>query len=557
LTGIKLNPHAIAATNLASKLFIPTISNKKLPMGSPFSRLSSLSFVSFQSTRLNEDSGARGSAKKSRRQHQAGKIECNLQAVDVLERELKEEANLGRVLKTSSEVDSSTSAFELQRHMITRASFKNEASSRIDEASGLDVNISTCNDSNRSEQETIENKERQQKRHRASKMARSSELKNRRQASPMPEKTSRKGKAAVSTSRHPSKTVASSSTEPTISNEGMDGIGDLARRQSQVLYGNGNGSQKEWSKGAAEHRNEHLPEIGSRNVTLQRQHALFSGPAGIEYHHVHADNAAYRAGLGEGSLPYLQPPGVPLTNHNLAMMQHYAANAAFNNGQQHPGVFQNWQPNFGFLPVAPVGSFQQHPDHVLPSFTNPNAAPRSSAAKNLYDRVINVVSSKTPPAEEATTVGDKHHVTASAGKEKGSTSRKTGDKVRSKRSKAADRAAHQARPANPCCKSPYPVGEETVTKSKADMPLRRFSHGSEVYAVDEENKVFVVDLVDAKTCDLIVKLADEHCARVEKNGNHAASWRTLYTYSKMDLPCVSYNIFYSVCRRHQKHWHIG
>ena len=77
----------------------------------------------------------------------------------------------------------------------------------------------------------------------------------------------------------------------------------------------------------------------------------------------------------------------------------------------------------------------------------------------------------------------------------------------------------------------------SISSTESSSPAVRVIHGFKVTAADEEYKVFIIDLVSPETCGLIRRLADEHCAQAEASGNSAASWRCLYTYTKMDLPC--------------------
>jgi hypothetical protein len=48
-------------------------------------------------------------------------------------------------------------------------------------------------------------------------------------------------------------------------------------------------------------------------------------------------------------------------------------------------------------------------------------------------------------------------------------------------------------------------------------------------------KIFVVDLVPNEICDSIISSTAAHIRRTEKG--QGETWRTLYSYTKMDLPC--------------------
>ena len=59
--------------------------------------------------------------------------------------------------------------------------------------------------------------------------------------------------------------------------------------------------------------------------------------------------------------------------------------------------------------------------------------------------------------------------------------------------------------------------------------------GKTVHMIDAERKIFVIDLLSPETCDEIRMMADNHTRNAKKD---AEVWRTLYTYTKMDLPVV-------------------
>jgi hypothetical protein len=62
--------------------------------------------------------------------------------------------------------------------------------------------------------------------------------------------------------------------------------------------------------------------------------------------------------------------------------------------------------------------------------------------------------------------------------------------------------------------------------------------GKKVTFVDEARKVFVIDLLSPEVCDQIRMMADDHTREIHQSGSNAENWRTLYTYTKMDLPAV-------------------
>lgn len=60
--------------------------------------------------------------------------------------------------------------------------------------------------------------------------------------------------------------------------------------------------------------------------------------------------------------------------------------------------------------------------------------------------------------------------------------------------------------------------------------------GLKLTVIDWDLKVFAIDMVSPRTCDFIRQLTSNHVRNVEAAGQ--LSWRTLYTYTKMDIPCI-------------------
>ena len=54
--------------------------------------------------------------------------------------------------------------------------------------------------------------------------------------------------------------------------------------------------------------------------------------------------------------------------------------------------------------------------------------------------------------------------------------------------------------------------------------------------IDEERKVFVIDLVPPETCDEIRRMTDDYVRSCTESDPQKETWRTLYTYTNMDLP---------------------
>jgi len=100
---------------------------------------------------------------------------------------------------------------------------------------------------------------------------------------------------------------------------------------------------------------------------------------------------------------------------------------------------------------------------------------------------------------------------------------------KSSKQKVAPIAAHQA-------KSPPSIKGKAPTATTDDTAVEVMTVlGKTVHMVDPDRKVFVIDLLSPETCDEIRMMADNHTRNAKKD---AEVWRTLYTYTKMDLPVV-------------------
>eukprot|EP00985_Skeletonema_marinoi_P000765 scaffold285_cov151-Skeletonema_marinoi.AAC.4 len=101
---------------------------------------------------------------------------------------------------------------------------------------------------------------------------------------------------------------------------------------------------------------------------------------------------------------------------------------------------------------------------------------------------------------------------------------------KSSKQKVAPIAAHQAK-SPPSIKGKVPSPATTDDTAVEVMTVL----GKTVHMVDPDRKVFVIDLLSPETCDEIRMMADNHTRNAKKD---AEVWRTLYTYTKMDLPVV-------------------
>ena len=99
------------------------------------------------------------------------------------------------------------------------------------------------------------------------------------------------------------------------------------------------------------------------------------------------------------------------------------------------------------------------------------------------------------------------------------------------------RAAHQA--SSPPSQASASFSDHSLqcrARELSPAPKVRQIMGKRVTIIDEELKVFVVDLLTPETCELVRSMTDAHVRQVSENGNQIPTWRTLYTYTKQDLP---------------------
>lgn len=74
-------------------------------------------------------------------------------------------------------------------------------------------------------------------------------------------------------------------------------------------------------------------------------------------------------------------------------------------------------------------------------------------------------------------------------------------------------------------------------RDSSPPPTVRYINDRRVTIIDEELKIFVVDLLTPATCELVRRMTDNHVKQVQESGCNIPTWRTLYTYTKRDLPC--------------------
>ena len=76
-------------------------------------------------------------------------------------------------------------------------------------------------------------------------------------------------------------------------------------------------------------------------------------------------------------------------------------------------------------------------------------------------------------------------------------------------------------------------------RDSSPPPQVRMINGKKVTIINDKLKVFVIDnIFSSKGCDEIRQMAEDHVSRIEESGSNMSTWRTLYTYTKRDLPCM-------------------
>lgn len=70
-------------------------------------------------------------------------------------------------------------------------------------------------------------------------------------------------------------------------------------------------------------------------------------------------------------------------------------------------------------------------------------------------------------------------------------------------------------------------------------PFPTFYHnGKKVTMIDADLMIFVIDMVPPELCDVILGCTSRHVSYMTAIGKTEKCWRSLYTYTKMDIPCA-------------------
>jgi len=75
------------------------------------------------------------------------------------------------------------------------------------------------------------------------------------------------------------------------------------------------------------------------------------------------------------------------------------------------------------------------------------------------------------------------------------------------------------------------------SRDQSPPPSVRTICGKRVTMIDLERKIFIIDLLKSEDCDIIRGMTDNYVRGVHDSQSGAVTWRTLYTYTKQDLPC--------------------
>jgi hypothetical protein len=108
-------------------------------------------------------------------------------------------------------------------------------------------------------------------------------------------------------------------------------------------------------------------------------------------------------------------------------------------------------------------------------------------------------------------------------------------RVTHKKQRAAHQASSPPSQASVDCFTSF--NRHNNKRDASPPPTPRYINGHKVTMIDDNLKVFVVDLLTPETCDLVRRMTDDHVKQVKESGNNVVTWRTLYTYTKRDLPC--------------------
>ena len=92
------------------------------------------------------------------------------------------------------------------------------------------------------------------------------------------------------------------------------------------------------------------------------------------------------------------------------------------------------------------------------------------------------------------------------------------------------------------------------TPYQPSIPRVFIANHRKVTMLDEHKKVFVIDLISHETCRHIRALTEDHLIRNKLcGGANVETWRMLYTYTKMDMPCNEVQSLASISNQIMRH----
>ncbi|KAL7510479.1 hypothetical protein ACHAXN_007385 [Cyclotella atomus] len=231
---------------------------------------------------------------------------------------------------------------------------------------------------------------------------------------------------------------------------------------------------------------------------------------------------------GWGMPPFLAPLA-DAVRHPFANFAAHHHNGAQYYGQPHPqpptqhyeSMEEEDADSFGPISENATAELNDDDDDMsdsdsvdLPSTFAPDYVVERIRSRRLIE---SLVEPKSPP--DAKTVTQNRAITRSVAK------------AMKKNATEAAAVAHQA--ASPVSKAEAGIEYDADSTEPEVMTVL----GKKVTMIDPVRKVFIIDLLSPEQCDHIRMMADNHTRRVyEESGPSAPVWRTLYTYTKMDLP---------------------
>jgi hypothetical protein len=183
-----------------------------------------------------------------------------------------------------------------------------------------------------------------------------------------------------------------------------------------------------------------------------------------------------------------------------------------------------------------VSIYESSSDQTNHSFNNPYLK-QDKDRQNITGSLDSVISNdaSVSSSNQYTTSGKVRRSTVVTKTSKQSTNNEGMRKPKPKKEKILPSSSHHHKKLS--SKHTPPSQSQSVRKGVAQsrpmfMPNNiRFIRGTKVTMLDEEKKIFIIDLLSPGVCNKIRRMAHNYVTQIHSSGSTKPTWRTLYTVS--------------------------